>query len=162
MLWFVSLQQHTQTKSDKRNTISVMETSHSQSSGWCRLQSFWCQCYCRTSQRFYRPPLTCLWSGGFKTKDENNFTAVFTSTWRFGWMTHLMSENEAWDAGHKLSQEHQGQKHGILQEACKWNNYTATATLAVGIKESLRSLHWPVWASMGCRGTWQSSQTARR
>lgn len=27
-----------------------------------------------------------------------------------------MAEDEAWDSGHKLSQEHQGQEHGILRK----------------------------------------------
>ena len=30
-----------------------------------------------------------------------------------------MSEDKAWNTGHKLSQEHQGQKHGVLQETYK-------------------------------------------
>lgn len=36
-----------------------------------------------------------------------------------GWETHLMSEDKAWNTGNKLSQEHQGQKHGVLQKAYK-------------------------------------------
>lgn len=31
-----------------------------------------------------------------------------------------MSEDKAWDTGHELSQEHQGQKHGILKEEIRW------------------------------------------
>lgn len=38
--------------------------------------------------------------------------------------THLMSEDEARDACHELSQEHQGQKHGILQKKNKSEEVT--------------------------------------
>lgn len=37
-----------------------------------------------------------------------------------------MSEDKAWDTGHKLSKEHQGQKHGVLKETRKENNQTGS------------------------------------
>lgn len=54
----------------------------------------------------------------------------------------LVSEDKSRDTGHKLSQEHQGQKHGILEGAIKGK--LSKVTSEGNISVNLLRLHPPV------------------
>lgn len=61
--------------------------------------------------------LTTRWETSAKSAPKH--ATIFTYR---NW-THLMTKHKAWNASHQLSQEDQGQEHGILEEKSKGTHH---------------------------------------